>query len=133
MSDVTVQREGIRRMLENVYEEGGWCVYLDELRYISEQLKLRNHLELLWQQGRALGVSVVAGSQRPAHVPLVAYSQASHLFLWRTGDDRDLARVAEFGLAPSATIRAEVPSLERHEVLYVDPIRGALARTETTA
>jgi DNA polymerase III delta prime subunit len=130
MTDVHAQAVAIDAMLNDVYLAGSWCLYFDELRYVTETLKLKGLLELLWQQARALNVSIVAGAQRPAHIPLMAYSQATHFYLWNTGDDRDLARVADFGRAPARMIRDELATLDRHEVLYLDAVTGTAYVTE---
>lgn len=131
MTDVPGQSAAIGDMLGKVYVEGGWCLYFDELRYVCDQLRLKAPMELLWQQARAMHVSIVASAQRPAHVPLMAYSQASHLFLWRTGDERDMARVSEFGMAPKKEVIQIISSLDRHEVLYLNAITGDHYVTET--
>jgi hypothetical protein len=131
MADQWEQERAVAAMLENIYETGGWTVYLDEVRYISEPsyLGLRSHVQLLWTQGRTLGVTVVAGSQRPAWVPLEAFSQADHLFFWRESDDANLKRVASIAGVRSREIRELVPQLPEHHALYVNTATGAMVRT----
>ena len=131
MADQWEQERAVAGMLENIYETGGWCVYLDEVRYVSEPsyLGLRSHVQLLWTQGRTLGVTVVAGTQRPAWVPLEAYSQADHLFLWRESDDANLKRLASIAGVRTREIRDLVPHLPEHQALYVNTVTGAMVRT----
>jgi len=132
MGDQWAQERAVANMLENIYAEGGWTVYLDEVRYVSEPsyLGLRSHVQLLWTQGRSLGVTVVAGSQRPAWVPLEAFSQCDHLFLWRESDDANLKRVASIAGIHTKLLRELVPQLPEHQALYVNTVTGALARTQ---
>jgi len=104
------QKRVVHDALTTVYIQGGWTVYLDEA----------SEVELLWQQGRSSGISVVAAAQRPVFVPLSAFSQATHLFLWRTSDRRDLDRIGALGSHDSRAISAEVASLPRYTVLYVN-------------
>lgn len=112
-------RNEIGRMLDSVYVQGGWTVALDELRYVTGTLNLQKRVETLWLQGRSLGVTVVAGVQRPRHVPLEAYSQAQHLYLWRTRDRKDLARLAEFsGEVNTNQLEAIVQTLPKHATVY---------------
>jgi hypothetical protein len=107
---------------------------VDELRYLTETLKLSRHMELLWQQGRSVGISVVAGTQRPARVPLAAYDQATHLFLFRDSDRRNLDRLADLsGDVDKVLVRETVQTLAPHEVLYVDTRRGTMAITRSPA
>jgi hypothetical protein len=132
MADQWQQERDVAGFLESIYETGGWTVYLDEVRYVTEPsyLGLRTQVQLLWTQGRTLDVSVVAGTQRPAWVPLEAYSQADHLFLWREADDSNLKRVASITGVRSREIRELVPQLPEHQALYVNTVTGALARTQ---
>lgn len=83
--------------LDSMFSEGAWTVYLDEVHYAVDRLGLGDALRTYWQQGRALGLSVVAAFQRPAHVPLEAYSQAQHLAVFRASDHRDRQRLGEVG------------------------------------
>lgn len=131
MDDQWSQRQAVAGCLESIYKTGGWTVYLDEVRYIAEPsyLGLRSEVQLLWTQGRSLGVTVVAGSQRPAWVPLEAYSQADHLFLWREADDANLKRIGSITGTAGREIRELVPQLAEHECLYVNTVTGAIART----
>lgn len=124
------QKRTVHDALTTVYVQGGWTVYLDEARYVTEYLKQAAEVELLWQQGRSSGISVVAAAQRPAWIPLSAFSQATHLFLWRTSDQRDLERVGALGAHDSRAISAEVASLPRFTVLYVNTRDGMKVRTK---
>lgn len=125
------QRDAIRSMLDQVYRTGGWCLFWDEALYLSNFLKLERTMRLFWTQARALGISVVATMQRPRHVPLEAYNQAQHLFLWRTGDEQDLARIGELNGQNPKQVAAEVSSLGRYEFLYVSLTRpGVMIRSQ---
>jgi len=123
------QRRVVHEALLSVYRQGGWCVYLDELRYITDYLKLSRDVELLWLQGRSAGITVVGGTQRPAFIPLEAYDQATHVFFWRDNDKRNLERIGGLGAHDSGAIRYEVSRLEKHQVLYVNTRTGEKYRT----
>ena len=117
-----IQQEVFREVLNAAFRETAWCVYLDELRYITDYLKLSEEVEILWQQGRSLDVSVVAGNQRPRHIPLLAYDQATHLFFWRDIDIENIARMSEFTGYPKDVIVNTILNLKKHEFLYMNPI-----------
>lgn len=124
-----VQANTIRRTLDQAYSAGSWCVFVDELSYVARTLNLRDELTDLWQQGRSVGLSLIGCTQRPRWVPLDAYSGASHLFLWRTNDRQDIARLSGLNGADSSAVQAIVPQLDRFDVLYVDTRTGTLAIT----
>jgi energy-coupling factor transporter ATP-binding protein EcfA2 len=120
VEDVITQRELIGDLLRELYATGGWTVYFDEVRYITQYLRHSADVELLWLQGRSLGLSIVAATQRPRNIPLAAYSQATHLFLWRDNDISNLRRLSELGAQDVATIQHTVANLEPHDALYVN-------------
>lgn len=124
--DIVNQRRVFADALADVFAQGGWCVYLDELPYIVNTLRLGDYPELLWQQGRSLGVSLVAAAQRPRHVPLLAFSQATHLLLWRASDAADLQRLAEIGGVNTDAVRRIVARLPPYAFLHVNTRNGAL-------
>ncbi len=109
--------------IEAAFVEGAWCIYEDELHLACDELRLASHLRLIWQMGRSMKVTLVTAQQRPAFVPLAAYSQATHLVLWRTGDRKDLLRVGGFGGYDVAQIAAEVTALPRFHALWIDTLR----------
>lgn len=128
------QRQILRDALDAIFAEGGWTVALDELHHLADSLGLADVLTDYWRMGRSNGLSVLAATQRPAHVPLDAYSQARHLFLGNTSDDRDQRRLGEIsGPVDRDTIRAVLPRLPRFAFLYVDARTGRMAITRAPA
>lgn len=124
------QREAFRELLVDVFNEGGWCLYGDEVRYLTQNLGLATELETLWLQGRSLGVSMVVSTQRPVSIPVLAFESATHLFLFRATDRANIQRASEFSAADADAIRFTLPRLPRYEVLYVDTRSGAMVRTK---
>lgn len=115
----------------HIFRQGGWTVVADEIRYLTDTLRLADGMELLWLQGRSLGITVVGGTQRPRHVPLEAYSQSYHLFFWQTPDKQDVARVAELTSIGREKIAEIVPNLTGHTVLYVNTVSGDMLTTKS--
>jgi hypothetical protein len=111
---------------------GGWLPYLDELRFITDYLKLKADVELLLLQGRSLGAGVWSSVQRPRHIPLEAYDQAGHIFMWQTADLSMQDRLSELGggsVNPDL-IEAGLNDLSFHEFLHIDTARGTIVKTE---
>lgn len=127
---IAEQRRVFREALDSIFRQGGWTLYLDEARYITDYLGLSREVEVIWQQGRSHGVSVVAGAQRPRHVPLLAYDQATHLFFFHNVDEQSLRRLGELGGGVDAgVVREAVRLLPSHEMLYLNTDKGELTRT----
>lgn len=105
------QRRVFVDAIDAIYSSGGWCVYVDELSYMTNQLRIKQHFEALWQQGRSIGISFMSATQRPRWVPLSAYTQATHIFFWRQNDERDLKTIGGMGWLDSKRIRETVSRL----------------------
>jgi hypothetical protein len=127
------QRETFRRALNEAYANGGWTVYADEVRYLAGDLKLAPDLQRLWMQGRSLGVSLIASTQRPRHIPLEAYDQPTHLFFWRDTDRNNVDRIADIsGTVDRKAIIARVPQLPRHQFIYANTRTGEIIESKVT-
>lgn len=128
--DVPRQGYEIGAAMRGAFVQGGWCLFVDELWYMDHVLGLRRMIEALWTQGRSIDLSIVAGTQRPAHVSLLAYDQATHVFFWRDNDERNLKRISGLNGLNAQTIRSTVATLGSHEVLYVHTRSGYMAVTK---
>jgi hypothetical protein len=129
--DMVNQQYQLDHALREMFVAGGWCVFADELFYLCKTLRLTSLLETYWTQGRSLGLSLVGGTQRPAHVPLFAYDQATHLFFWRDNDETNLRRVGGLGGMSAKVVRSAVMGLPKHKALYVNTRDGELLVTQS--
>lgn len=121
----------VRHALDEAFAEGGWTIAADEVWYLSRMLKLPDMLETYWSQGRSIGLTLYGATQRPAWVPRMMYSQATHLMFWRDNDLTNLDQIKNIsgGALNSQDIRKIVVSLEPHEALYLNTRTGAMCRT----
>jgi ABC-type dipeptide/oligopeptide/nickel transport system ATPase component len=95
LRDVFAQRDRIMRAMEQIYKAGNWCVYLDELSYMSEVLKMRMPVVVFLNQGRSSGISAVAATTRPRRVPVEMFNQISFVVAFRFNDREELRRIAQ--------------------------------------
>lgn len=124
-----IHNDVLNRAFQDVFTAGGWCVYVDELFYLSNRLKMDVWAQELLLQGRSLGITMVVGCQRPRNVPVEVYSSATHLFVWSTNDDYDVGRLAGISNIDTNYVETELDSLGKHDVLWMDTREG---RAETT-
>lgn len=132
-ADQPRQREAFRAAFDEAFVQGHWCLYIDEARYFLDTMKLGAYLKLYWGQGRSLGLTLVAGTQRPAYMPLEFYDQATHLFLFKDNDRINVSRMA--GLAGSEkmeSVRRTMPTLAKHEFVYVNTRTDTVVRSSCT-
>jgi hypothetical protein len=139
--DITRQRAVFRHAMDAIFLGGSQAggigdrvVVVDETRYLTQRLKLGELYTTLILQGRAMGIPVVAGSQRASWVPRETWSEATHIFMFGSRDRRDLLTLRELGgrVDPDQII-AGVMALEQHEFLYVNRISGRLAISKAPA
>lgn len=130
LNAVVTQQEVFHTAFEKIYREGGWTVAIDELWYIDNVLKLEMDVKLYLLQARALGISLLAATQRPAWVPLEIYDQSTHLFFWRDNDETNLRRLSGISFRSADLIRSVVSELEKYQVLYINTRTGQMLRTK---
>jgi len=108
-----------RHALQDSYRRGSRIVVADEVAGLATDLGLGRDLGALWTRGRSMGTGLWAASQRPAFVPLHAYSQAEHLFLHHDPDLRSRKRYAEIGGIDPKLILETTANLPKHHFLYL--------------
>lgn len=124
------QRQIFKEALDSIFRERNWCVVFDEQHYVCKQLGLEVENAMILQQGRSSGLSVVNGTQRPAWVPLVTYSSATHAMIYRTTHRDDLKRMAELGGVNMREMQGNLLTLGRHEFIYVNTRQGDIMRSQ---
>lgn len=131
-TDMGKQRYLFRKALQGMWKAGRWTAMLNELRYLTEHLKLKQELNTLYLQARASKFSLTAETQRPRNVPLEAFSQSTHDFFAACRDDEDLKRISGIGNADTKLIRNTVQSLKQFEFCYVNAKTGLVVVTKAT-
>jgi len=123
------QRKVFNDAFHAIYDEGNWCLVIDEGYYVATELKLGSQMRKYWTQARSLDISFVVGTQRPAWVPVEMYSESRHVFLWSMVEHEAVRRVSSLGRANVDLVREIIPQLEEHQFLYVNTRTGALYRS----
>jgi hypothetical protein len=126
-----VRRAEFHACISQVMSPGGgnWCLFVDDAYYLCEMLRMSDDLEEAWTMGRSHGVSIMAATQRPANIPLLAY-QATHLFLWKENDQRNLKRLSEISVADTRLVENTVQRLSDYQALYVNTATGRMVVTQ---
>lgn len=114
------QRAQGAALFEMAWKEGGWCIQIDELWYVCQELKLDRPVNRLLTQGRSLGISVVAGIQRPVQVTRFALTECIHLFVFRI-EGRDIKEVRD---ATTPRMEQPIEQLQRYQFVYFNRLTG---------
>lgn len=111
--------KAFQRALNDIQDTGYWVVYADDIQYMADQLRLHEDFEELWILGRSEGISVVASSQEPVNIPVMAYGMATHLFLFSNPDVYRAKRMAELTGMNREIAERTILELPKHEFLYI--------------
>lgn len=122
-----IQRRAFLEALNVIVKQGGWTVWADEMKYMTQQLKLERELTFILEQLRSIKGTIIGGAQRPRWLPLSALTNATHVFLWRTNLAEDAKRLADIGGIDAKMVIEEMHTLDDHEFIYIRS-RGASAR-----
>jgi hypothetical protein len=109
------------RAIHSAYKKGNRVLDVDEILGVTDELKMSRELQTLWSRGSSMGCGLWGGSQRPAKIPLLAYSSANHLFIGNTAEKRDRDRYREIsGIGiDSEYLDDLVQKLGPHEWIYI--------------
>ena len=121
--------KAFRQAIHDVMRAGDWCLYGDDILYLSDQLGLKPDLEELWILSRSEGISVVASSQEPVNIPVMAYSAATHLFLFKNPDLYRAKRMAELTGVNREVAQETIMRLPDHEFLYINKSTTEMLRS----
>lgn len=124
---VMLQQATFRDALDVVVKQKAWTVWIDEAKYLSEFLKLRNELTYCLEQLRSVNATIICGAQRPAYVSPSVLSNSSHVFLWKTTNRNDLQRLSDVGGIDAKEVSNELKMLGKFEFLYIQT-RGTEAK-----
>lgn len=117
------QKRVFRPALDKIFYSGKWTVCLDELHWMAHDLGLYSEIASLHHQGRSSKITMIDGFQRPAFVPVVVYSSATHVFLWGTNYREDLKKIssiAKMDALSAVQLREVMGSLGEFEFVYVN-------------
>lgn len=128
--DKAKQRDAFREGLGEIFLQGRWTVYADDVQYLSDNLKLGTEFETFWMLGRSEQISMVASTQEPVDIPVLAYGQATHLFLFQNPDIYRVRRMAELTGVNREIVMEVLPDLPPHEFLYVNKLQRSMLRSK---
>lgn len=87
----------VDRLMQIVYQQGGWDIYFDEIYtigYGSAQSYPQSYISLL-TRGRSRSITVWTGTQRPVFLPRFSFTESRHLFMLELGSLDDQKHVSK--------------------------------------
>jgi len=121
--DISNKRRVFREALEYVNRVGSWTVYLDELHYMTDPNfgRQASIVKLMYHQGRSNKITLVAATQRPSWIPVIVYSSSTHIYMAKTNELSDLAKLGSLGgLSSREVVRLMSELDDGHDFLYIN-------------
>lgn len=102
-------------------EARGNILFSDEVWGLID-LGLRRELVTVWTRARAMGCGLWAATQRPALIPLSAYSEPEHIFIHYSPDKGARDRLKEIGGVSPDMVAAVTEKMQWHQFLYINRV-----------
>ena len=99
----------------------GNILFCDEVWGLVD-LGLRRELVTVWTRARAMGCGLWAATQRPALIPLSAYSEPEHMFIHYSPDKGARDRYKEIGGVSPDMVAAVTERMQWYEFLYINRV-----------
>ena len=90
-----MEEEYYDAFFKHVYEKGDCTLWIDELMGVGNATRFPKFYKACLTRGRELGISVWSCTQRPATIPIISMSEATHLFIFNLAMKKDRERIAE--------------------------------------
>lgn len=103
----------------------GNILFCDEVWGLVD-LNLKRELTTVWTRARAMGCGLWAASQRPALIPLAAYSEPEHIFIHYSPDKRARDRYKEIGGIDPDRVAYVTANLEWYQFLYINRVERSM-------
>lgn len=115
-----VQAQTIYEALDAIWTEGSnTIVSFDEIAYVEQELGLKVLIERYYREGSALGISVLATTQRPRNVTRYMWSESAWIVAFRPDDEDEAKRVAEI-IGGRKQYTESLMSLRRHQFILIN-------------
>ena len=90
------QAEKVEDLLDKLWHpDANVILAVDEIAYVEQELGLRAHMTTYFREGRTLGITVVASTQRPAGVSRAVHSETAWVACFAPKDEDDAERMAQ--------------------------------------
>lgn len=90
------QRTQVMDLLNEVWvKDSNRILVLDEIGYLQQELHLASHLNTMYREARALGLTLVSNTQRPVGTTRYMHSESPWKLAFAPQDEDDAKRVAE--------------------------------------
>lgn len=111
--------------IDRIWRAGGWAMVLDEIRYLSQFLKMQELVQALYTQARSSDITLISSTQRPRFAPLEMYTESRHFAFFHDREKQNLDRISEIAShVDKDKLITDIRALEKYHFLYVNSDNG---------
>jgi type IV secretory pathway VirB4 component len=123
LGDVKAQAYDVHAVLDAVYVQGGYAVFLDDAGYIASVLKMKQALTVMLNQARSSFISTVAALTQPssiaAQVPTETLRQVAYHIIFPFRNLKDIKIIADIISQDWHDVQAWFAAMAPHDFLVV--------------
>ncbi|MFJ8719750.1 hypothetical protein ACIRD9_42565 [Streptomyces violaceus] len=113
------QAEQVEQLLDGIWHpDANVVLAVDEIAYVEQELGLRTHMTTFFREGRTLGITIMASTQRPAGVSRAVHSETAWVVCFAPKDEDDAERMAQI-LGEKRHYRDVLMDLDREKREFV--------------
>jgi hypothetical protein len=113
------QAEQVEQLLDGIWHpDANVVLAVDEIAYVEQELGLRTHMTTFFREGRTLGITIMASTQRPAGVSRAVHSETAWVVCFAPKDEDDAERMAQI-LGEKKHYRDVLMDLDREKREFV--------------
>ena len=135
LQDQIEQRSRIARVLNDIYENGGWAVLFDDVARMANALGFKREIATMLNEARSSFASVVSCMTQPSSVtqaiPSELWRQVRYhlVFYYRVG--RDLDAIADITGYNKSTVKGWMDQLRPFDFLAFDDLTDSVTIVRT--
>lgn len=135
LTDQFAQREQIAKLFDDVFQNGGWAVLLDDVPRMANALGFKREIATMLNEARSSHASIVSVMTQPSSVtqaiPSEIWRQVRfHLvFKYRVG--RDLDAIADITGYNKTTVKGWMAQLQPYDFLAFDDLTDSVTIVRT--
>lgn len=135
LHDMAEQRKRIAKVLDDVYEHGGWSILFDDVARMANALGFKREISTLLNEARSSHASIVSVMTQPSSVtqaiPSEVWRQVRYhlVFYYRVG--RDLDSIADITGYDKKTMQSWMSLLRPYDFLAFDDLTDSVTIVRT--
>lgn len=118
---IPLMRQVFGHAIDEISKVGKWCVQWDEglIMASPSYLNFGSQMGIMYAMMRSAKGTLLTLAQRPSHLPLALYANASQVFTGAVQEHSDMKRLANLDGVSSRQLRDKMAGFGKHDFLWI--------------